>query len=31
MIIQKGIKTIGHLIDGDVTLCAGYVFDYLTI
>ena len=31
MIIQKGIKTIGQLIDGDITLCEGCVFDYLTI
>ena len=31
MIIQKGIKTIGQLIDGDATLCEGCVFDYLTI
>ena len=31
MIIQKGIKAIGQLIDGDVTLCERCVFDYLTI
>ena len=31
MIIQKGIKTIGQLVDDDVTLCEGCVFDYLTI
>ena len=29
--IQKGIKAIGQLIDGDVILCEGCVFDYLTI
>ena len=31
MIIKKVIKTIGHLVDGDVTLCEGCVFDYVTI
>ena len=31
MIIQKGTKAIGQLIDGDVTLCKGCVFDYMTI
>ena len=31
MITQKRIKTIGQLVDGDVTLCKGCVFDYLTI
>ena len=31
MITQKGIKTIGQLVSGDVTLCEGCVFDYLTI
>ena len=31
MITQKGIKAIGQLVNGDVTLCEGYVFDYLTI
>ena len=31
MIIQKVITTIGHLVNGDVTLCKGCVFDYLTI
>ena len=25
------MKTIGHLVDGDVILCEGCVFDYLTI
>ena len=25
------MKAIGQLIDGDVTLCKGCVFDYLTI
>ena len=31
MITQKGIKTIGQFVNGDVTLCEGCVFDYLTI
>ena len=31
MIIQEVIKTIGQLVDGDVTLCEGCVFDYVTI
>ena len=31
MIIQKVIKAIGHLVNGDVTLCERCVFDYLTI
>ena len=31
MIIQKVIKAIGQLVIGDVTLCEGCVFDYLTI
>ena len=31
MITQRGIKTIGQLMNGDVTLCEGCVFDYLTI
>ena len=31
MIIQKVIKAIGQLVNGDVTLCKGCVFDYLTI
>ena len=31
MITQKRIKTIGHLVNGDVTLCEGCVFDHLTI
>ena len=25
------MKAIGHLVDGDVILCEGCVFDYLTI
>ena len=25
------MKAIGHLVDGDVILCKGCVFDYLTI
>ena len=31
MIIQKVTKTIRQLVNGDVTLCEGCVFDYLTI
>ena len=31
LITKQGIKTIGHLVDDDVTLCEGCVFDYLTI
>ena len=27
----KAIKATGHLVNGDVTLCEGCVFDYLTI
>ena len=29
--IQHDMKAIGQLIDGDVILCEGCVFDYLTI
>ena len=31
IITQKGIKAIGQLVNGDVTLCEECVFDYLTI
>ena len=31
MIIQKEMRAIRQLVDGDVTLCEGWVFDYLTI
>ena len=31
MITQKRIKPIGQFVNGDVTLCDGCVFDYLTI
>ena len=31
MIIQKVIKAIGQLVNGEVTLCEGCVLDYLTI
>ena len=31
MIIQKELKQIGQFVNGDVTLCEGCVFDYLTI
>ena len=31
MIIQKELKQIGQFVNGDVTLCEGCVFDFLTI
>ena len=31
MITQKVITAIGQLVNGDVTLCEGCMFDYLTI
>ena len=31
IITKQGKKAIGHLVDGDVILCGGCVFDYLTI
>ena len=31
MIIQKVFTATGQLVNGDVTLCEGCVFDYLTI